>query len=61
MAHGACTRPPNGDSTHTVVGEGLTKKHKKPGLVCKNVNGKERVWNLKTLAIYAEQGKLTVR
>lgn len=53
--HGA-----NGDSKHTVVGEGLTKKHKKPGLTCRNENGKDRVWNLNTLAIYAEQGKLTI-
>jgi hypothetical protein len=50
----------NGDSTHTVVGEGLTKRHQKPGLTCRNENGKDRVWNLNTLAIYAEQGKLTI-
>lgn len=53
--HGA-----NGDSVHTVVGEGKTKRHQKPGLVCRNANGKDRVWNLNTLAIYAEQGKLSV-
>lgn len=49
-----------GKTEWEIVGEGTTKRHKKPAWVAVNANGREVAWNKKSVARYIDQGTITL-
>lgn len=49
-----------GDTMHEVVETGGKTKRDRPAVICANETGKRRPWNVKSLGIYAEQGKVEI-
>lgn len=50
----------NGASEWEIVGEGTTRRSKKPAWIAVSTKGREQAWNKKSLALYIEGGKAVI-